>query len=371
MKNILLFIKWFIIPFLVCFLGLYWFLLVINTESAYATNLVNINGNAIGSIVNFGGNAVSGINNVDGNTITSTPGANCSTVVCAADVSCTSGYCSGTASTCMVNAETCTARARILGIDSGATINVANIDGAYTLMKDGTNGFSPLQWCAARFAYSISSGSYVSTVYDITSHARDMSGHGTSSLRPGYTANVKNSQPGFDFSGNHSEYFQGGDLGITGANSGFIIAHGASGNVTSGYLFQWGDYNLKFFAIHTGIMDPYYYYIHNSDQTHSLSVTSAIATTSTTFYLWNWKMAATNWHIDNFSDNVTTIGSATSQNVTPGGVSEWVGTYNISETTHGGYWYGDVAEWLILGSEYTSGQYTAITNYENGVWSLW
>jgi len=272
------------------------------------------------------------------------------------------------ATVCQTNAETCTVRTRILAIDSGATINVANIDAAYTLMKNSPNGFSPLQWCATRFAYS-SNGIGTTQVYDITSNAQDMPGYGTASYLPVPTASVQNGQPGFAFASAHAEYFLGGNIGITGANSGFIVAAGATGN-TAGYLFQWGTYlSTNHIALYTNtyIISS----VFNPSESTTNTVTSSVLGTSTIHHLWDWKISDTNWHIDNFTHDNTSIGSSSTNSYTPAGAIETIGADSASGPSYGGQWNGYINEWLILGSEYTSGQYTAITNYLNGIWALW
>jgi hypothetical protein len=86
------------------------------------------------------------------------PGAGCSTTVCAADGSCGSGYCSGTAATCMANAETCTYKASTES--AGATLASATIlDSYYTAVKSTSVGLAGLGFSYdANFSDTVASG---------------------------------------------------------------------------------------------------------------------------------------------------------------------------------------------------------------------
>ena len=330
-------------------------LLLLLCSPAYATNLVNINGNAIGSIVNFGGNAVSGINNVDGNGVST-----CAT--------CTLG------GSCMVNQETCDFNTRVLA-DSGTVVNAASVDAAYTLAKDGTNGFTIKQWCSADFAWKASTSSYAGTVYCLGSSA-DLTGHGSTTYRPVWTANViHTSYPSFAFTSSHVEYFSFGNIGMADANSGFVVSAGNSSNAGNNTMFFWGVYSTgatNQISLSCSGVSPYYVRLFTANTTESTLnlVTSNIAATSTTHYLWNWKVAATTWHIVDFSKNVTTFNGSASYSLTPAGASGMIGATNLAGS--GSLtWNGYITEWLILASEYTAGQYTAITNYFNNKYALY
>jgi hypothetical protein len=262
--------------------------------------------------------------------------------------------CNGTTYT---NSETCCWFAAA----TAASVTVKSltaVDAAYTLAKDGTNGFTILHWASARFS---------DPPFGLENAYNKCTPHGTSSYVPVYTASVKNSQPGWVFTGSYNEYFDCGNVGLASSHSGFIVGAGSSSNIAFRGLIALYPTSGNRFYLGADTNSYIRFYTSNAAQSNVNLVTSPILNTSATFYLWSYKLSAT-WAVDGFYyNNNSSIGSSSTYSLTPAGNDLQIGGFTIDSLY--GYW--TIPEWLFISGEFTSGQFTAIKNYENGIWALW
>ena len=191
-------------------------------------------------------------------------------------------------------------------------------------------------------------------------------GHGSTTYLPVWTASVKNSQPGWVFTGSHNEYFDCGNVGLASSHSGFIIAKGSSSNSILSPIMAWyPTAGHRFYMQGDFSTQDIEFYTYTGSQQNLVS--SAILDTSTTFYLWSYKVSST-WAVDGFyKNNDASLGSSSTYSITPAGNDLQIG----GASTDGLYGYWTIPEWLFISGEFTSGQFTAIKTLENGVWALW
>jgi hypothetical protein len=268
-------------------------------------------------------------------------------------------------STTYTNCETCTYYNRVIA-DGGTVINMAQVDVAESLIK--SSSLPVAAWWNASFGVKKDGSGYITTLYDLSTNNKDCTGLGTTH-KPQYIASTQNSKPGILFAASDNDCFSCGNLGLTGASSGFLEVAGSAGNTIYSSVLQIGDNGLS--AILSLDIDATYYYrvvTGNAGQSVYNIATSAVSGNNTTAYIWDWKVSSA-WKVDNLSYNNTSVGGAITNSITPGGTVSVIGAAMVAGSPST-YWNGYIGEVLFLSAEYTGGQYTAIRSYTTTWWGL-